>query len=812
MQTAQNASAQLRGLSDEDVAQRMAAGAVNKADLVTSRSLGQILRGNIFTLFNALLGSALLVIAFVGQWRDALFGLVMIANIAIGTIIEYRAKRTLDRLDTATQVPVRVIRAGQELSISSTQVVLDDLVRLGLGDQIPADADLLTCSGLAVDESMLTGESEPVSKKVGDQVLSGSTVVGGSALARISAVGRNAYVHRLAAQVRRFSRVRSELHASVNQVLTALTWIIIPIALLLFWNETRQLGGWHEVIADGTWQVAAVSAVAGVIAIVPDGLVLLTSVSFALAALTLARDRVLIQDLAAVEILARTDVVCLDKTGTITDGSVALDGVVEVTKFKGAMQALAAITAAPGASAMVEAIGRGLAHPDDGLPAADDPGPDDDHEMVIPFDSNRRWSGHRVNGVSWVLGAPEVLLAASKNKKINEQIRDLAATGARVLLLGRMPNTSTFGGDDEIPRGIRPALLILLRERARPDAAESLQYFDDQRMRLKLLSGDHPATVAAVGTGVWPAGAAQPQSLRGIDARELPRERADLAAAVEQEPIIGRATPERKREVIGALRSRGHTVAMVGDGVNDVLALKDADLGVATSRAAPATRAAARLVMLDGTFAAFPKVVDQGRRVLATLESVAVLFLTKTVYAVLLAVVVAVLSWPYPFLPRQLTLIAVLTVTVPAFAIVVTPHAGRYRRGLLDRVLAVAVPWGLVSGSAVLAAYGPLHLQGEQQQAGTAATLVLLVLGLWVLSIIARPWTRWRIVLVSSMAAAGLLTMVLPGLREFFELAWPMPSTMARVLLVVVFGAATIELVHRWRRWRPRARTDLKDR
>lgn len=769
------------GLSSADVAARVAAGKVNVTDEGSSRSLWAIVRGNLFTLFNAMLGVALVVVLSVGAWKDAVFGFVLLFNTLIGAVTEYRAKRTLDRLSILNGAEVTVIRDGAERQIPTREVVLDEVMRLRLGDQVPADGEVLSSAGLEVDESMLTGESEPVDKGAGDPVLSGSAVVAGSAIVRATKVGPDAYAQRLTAQVKQFSLVGSELRDGINKVLVLISWVIVPIALLLFWSQIRNVGGWHAAFVAGGWREAVVQAVAGIVGMVPEGLVLLTSINFALAAIILARRKVLVQELPAVEVLARVDVLCLDKTGTITDGTVELHELIELEQVAGARELLATVARDPGASPTAAAIASGLTE----VSAVA-------QEEVVPFSSARKWSGHRAESGSWVLGAPEVLLASRPDDDaVLARVGEVASSGARVLLLAHVDGELV---PDALPAQMRPALLAVLRERVRPDAAQTLEYFAEQGVEVKVISGDNPATVGAIAESVGLPGAAA-----AIDARTLGEDREQLREPVATGRVFGRVTPEQKRSLVHSLQDQGRTVAMTGDGVNDALALKDADLGIAMGSGAPATKAVARVVLLDGRFSTLPGVVAEGRRVIANMERVAALFLTKTTYAVLLAVVVALVAWPYPFLPRHLTLVGALTIGTPAFFLALAPNGQRYRQGFLDRVLQLAVPCGLICGTGVLVVYGTLHLRGEELQASTGATLTLILMALWLLGILARPWNWWRLILVAAMAIGAVLAVAIPFVRHFFALEWPTATTGWLILVVGLSGAALIEVAHRVR-------------
>lgn len=793
------------GLTGAEVAERESRGEVNLADNSSSRSLSEILRANVFTLFNAILTTALVIVLLTGSWQDGLFGFVLILNTAIGVVTEYRAKRTLDKLAILSADAVRVKRDGEELGIESARIVLGDQLLLRTGEQIPADAVVLASSGLEVDESMLTGESDPVGKTAGDVVLSGSFVVSGAASTEVVAVGEHAYANKLASQARKFSLAHSELRAGIDKILVVMTWIIIPLSLILMWSQIRTFGGFDQAFNDGTWRRAAVYAVAGVVAMVPDGLMLLTSMNFALAAIILARQQVLIQELPAVEILARVDVLCLDKTGTITDGSIVLDEVIELADVPGADQALAAIGQGGDSNATAQAIGAKLSGQ-----------PTDQVLDEVPFSSTRKWSAICTEQGTWLLGAPEILLANARADAgaVQEQVQSIAKGGARVVVLCHSGQGAASGlKEGKLPADLTPVRLVVLREQIRPDAAQTLSYFRDQGVDLKVISGDNPSTVAAIATEVDLAGGAA--QVGGMDARDLPDADAqDLTAlthALQSHSVFGRVTPEQKRAFVHALQSQGRTVAMTGDGVNDALALKDADLGIAMGNGAPATKSVARVVLLNGKFSTLPGVVAQGRRVIANMERVANLFLVKMTYAGLLSILVILLGWPFPFLPRHLTLISMLTIGIPAFVLALAPNSQRYRAGFLPRVLRFAIPAGLSAGLMSLVVFGVMHVSDgfTEAQANTGATIVMTLIGLWIIGCMARPLNWWKSLLIGLMVGGLALALGWDLPREFFELDLPSGKVWAVIAVSTVLGWLGIEAVHRWSAKRNRGPVDV---
>lgn len=789
-----------QGLSFKQVAQARAAGETNEFDNSSSRSIVAILRANVFTIFNAILASAVVVVLAVGSWKDAVFGFVLLLNTLTGTIAELRAKRALDNLAVLAAPTAHVIRDGEAKDIEVSQVVLGELLQLRSGDQVPADGQVLSSNGCEIDESILTGESVAVRKHENDQVLSGTTVIGGSARIRVTAVGEHSYANRLAVEARKYSVVTSELQEGTNRVLTWISWVIVPMTLLLLWSQLRVVGGISGALSSGQWKGAVVLAVAGVVGMVPQGLVLLTSVNFAAAAMTLARRKVLVQELPAVEVLARVDMLCLDKTGTLTSGAVELDHIEsclgsacadgdlgdspaagkvsdDTVAFgfgadDAARAALAYLVGGSEANATAGAIAAGLT----GLEPAQ-------ARYAIAFNSARKWSAVQTQAGAYVLGAPEIVLAGSEDSgsadsgstddAALERVKALAGMGKRVLVLAHSNQSLDQSENPTLPKDLTAALLVVLAEQVRPDAAQTLDYFKRQGVAVRVISGDNPVTVAAIAThlGLRNPDGSEPV---GVDARTLPaiEDTEALADALEKHTVFGRVTPEQKRAFVNALKSRGHTVAMTGDGVNDALALKDADLGIAMGNAAPATKAVSRLVLLNSQFDALPSVVAEGRRVIANMERVASLFLTKTTWAALLAAVVAITGFVYPFLPRQLTIVSSLTIGIPAFVLALAPTSQRYRAGFLARVLRLSVPAGVIMVAGVLCARLTLILMGaNRNQISSVCTLVLVSGGLWLLSLTARPWVWWRAALVGLMSSAALAVVLLAPLRSFFDLA-----------------------------------------
>jgi cation-transporting P-type ATPase E len=747
----------LDGLTDAQVAERTARGLTNDVPETASRSTRDIVRANVVTRFNILLGALLVVILAVAPIQDALFGIVLIVNTAIGIVQELRAKQTLDRLALLNAPRARVVRAGSVGEVAVDEVVLDDVLELHSGDQLVVDGELLAGNGLEIDESLLTGESDPVAKAPGDEVLSGSFVVAGTGRYRATRVGREAYATRLAEEAKRFTLVRSELRAGIDWILAAVSWSIAPTIAILFWSQLRLDVGIKEALRSG---------VAGTVGMVPQGLVLLTSVAFAIGVIRLGRRNVLVQELPAVEGLARVDTVCFDKTGTLTEGRLSVREL-ELLGGRDAAEPLGALAAAdPQPNATLAAIAAAYPPPA-GWTAAD----------VVPFSSARKWSAASFPGAgTWVLGAPDVVLG--DDEVVAGVVETHTSRGHRVVALAR---TDAVLDGRALPAGLEGVALVALGDTVRSDAADTLRYFAEQGVAAKVISGDHPRTVAAIAAEVGVPGASRP-----VDGRKLPEDPEELATVMEEHSVFGRVSPHQKRAMVAALQSRGHVVAMTGDGVNDVLALKDSDIGIAVGSGSSASRAVAQLVLMDGRFDTLPGVVGEGRRVISNIERVANLFVTKTVYAFILALSVGLLSRPFPFLPRHLTLVSTVTIGTPAFFLALSPTARRARSGFVRRVLMFAIPAGIAAAAATLGAYELAIIEETTLiESRTIATMVLAAVGMFALGIVSRPLTPPRRWLIGSMAALLVLAMLTPVGQGFFELNLPRAAVLFAGLGIV---------------------------
>ncbi len=768
------------GLTDAEVARRVAEGKSNAAPERATRSIADIVRANVFTRINAILGVLLLIVLATGSVINGLFGLLIVANSVIGMVQEIRAKQTLDKLAILGQAKPLVRRRSGTRALPPGEVVCDDIIELGPGDQIVVDGDLVEEHNVEVDESLLTGEADPIAKRVGDAVMSGSFVVAGTGAYRATNVGPESYAARLAQEASKFTLVKSELRNGINRILQFITYLLVPAGLLTIYTQL------FTTRAD--WRQSVLRTVGALVPMVPEGLVLMTSIAFAVGVIRLGQRRCLVQELPAIEGLARVDVVCADKTGTLTESGMRVRDVEELAApsetVADVLAALAAADTRPNAS--MQAIAETYSEPPGWMPTAS-----------APFKSATKWSGvsYRGHG-SWVIGAPDVLL--DPTSAAAQQAERIGSQGLRVLLLGA---AGVAVDHPDAPGDVTAVALVILEQKVRPDARETLEYFAAQGVSIKVLSGDNAVSVGAVAGELGLRGAA-------MDARHLPDDPAALADALESHTTFGRVRPDQKRAIVHALQSHDHTVAMTGDGVNDVLALKDADIGVAMGAGSPASRAVAQIVLLDNRFATLPYVVGEGRRVIGNIERVANLFLTKTVYSVLLALLVGtecLFSKPlradpllYPFQPIHVTIAAWFTIGIPSFILSLAPNNERAHPGFVRRVLLSALPSGLIVGVATfvsyLLAYRGRHATfQEQDQASTAALITLLVTALWVLAVVARPYQWWRVGLVAASGLAYVVIFTIPLARQKFLLDPSDVAVTSTALGIGVLGAAAIE-------------------
>ena len=743
------------GLTPEEVESRAAAGKINTAVAHTSRTVGQIIRSHVFTLFNLLNFVLAGLIVAVGSWRNLLFMGVVLSNIVIGIIQELRAKATIDRLTLLTAPRVRVLRGGRETGIGVEEIVQDDLMLLENGDQIASDA-VVTDGEIEVNEALLTGEADPILKRPGDELRSGSFVVSGHCRARVIHVGGENYVARLTAKAKEMKKVRSALMDAINWIIRFVGYIILPLGILMF---CKQFFGLGENITN-----AVVSTVSSAVGMIPEGLVLLTSVSLAVGVIKLASRKTLVQEMYSIESLARVDVLCLDKTGTITEGHMKLDEIVSLTD-EDVRPALSALSAAlddhnPTANAVREAF----------------PVSPDWHVLEkIPFSSARKYSAARFEEGCYALGAAEFLLA-DRGKSLDSRIQPTTEAGRRVLVFCR---AELSGG--AVVNAV-PLALLEFTDPVRKDAAQTFRYFQEQGVSIRVISGDSAGTVAAVAreAGLDVENAA---NLDGLTDEEV-------VALAERTTVFGRVSPSQKRSLVETLQSSGHTVAMTGDGVNDVLALKAADCSIAMAEGSAASRQVSQLVLLDSRFASLPGVVAEGRRVVNNMRRAASLYLVKTIYSALLTLCFLFMGTAWPFRPIQMTLIGALTVGLPSFFLALEPNGERVRSDFLLYVLTHAVPGAL---SIVLGVLGMTALRGACPMTGgqlsTLCALITGFVGFVVLFRVCVPFNWKRILLFTT--CFGLFILIVLFMGHFFMLT-PLPPELLPALLI---GCAAVTLL-----------------
>ncbi|MBN9104020.1 MAG: HAD-IC family P-type ATPase [Propionibacteriaceae bacterium] len=729
------------GLTSAEVAERVARGEVNELPPRSGRTTWDIVKANVFTRINFLLMLLFVMVLTTGSIVNALFGFLIIINSGIGIVQELRAKRTLDNLAVVGEGKPTVRRDGLAAELPREQVVLGDIIEIGPGDQIIVDGEVVEASYLEVDESLLTGESDAQEKRPGSEVMSGSFVVAGVGAFRATKVGHDSYAAKLTMEASKFSLVKSELQAGINQILRLITWLLIPVGLATIWVQ------WNQ---PGTWQDKVLSMAGALVPMVPEGLVLLTSLAFAVGVVRLGQQNVLVQELPAIEGLARVDVVCADKTGTLTENGLQfgdlelLDG--DEDTVRAALAQLAAADPRPNAS--VQALAHALPLSTDAWTVT----------AVAPFTSAKKWSGMSFAGHgNWVLGAADML--AAHGSTAAERAEEAGSTGRRVLLLAESDRAVDAA---DAPGTVTPRALVILEQKVRPEARGTLAYFAEQSVAVKVISGDNATSVGAV-TGSLGVDAGEV-----VDARFLPEDPEQFADKVEQASVFGRVTPQQKRQMVAALQSRGHNVAMTGDGVNDVLAIKDSDLGVAMGSGAAATRSVAQLVLLDDSFATLPGVVAEGRRVIGNIERVANFFLTKTMYSILLALFVALWRLPFPFVPIHISFVGWFTIGIPASILALAPNAERARPGFLRRVMSFSIPSGVVVAVATFLTYLLVRSPGADAvaatQASTATLLTLMIAGAWVMIATARPYEWWKLLMIAlCVLAAYLVIFWLPG-------------------------------------------------
>jgi len=778
-----------RGLSSREAEARLQKLGPPPED--SSRSLASIVAANTFTLFNAIIAAFFIVDIGLGLWADALFGVIAIVNSSIGIYQEKKAKETLDEIAVLVAPKARVVRDGATVELTANEVVPGDVVQVGPGDQLVADGEAIASRGMTMDESLLTGEADGIRKDEGDRVLSGSFCVSGSGHYVVDAVREQSYAGRLAGEAKTFRHPPSPLQEEVNRVIVASTYLMLPLAVALILSLHLREVPLHE---------AAQTATAGLITLIPEGLVLLMSVTFAVTAMRLAKRGTLVQQMSASESLASVDTICVDKTGTLTAGELRLIGVeyAEGIDPKSGAAALGRFAASAGdRNKTLETI------------AAEFPGKPGQVRGEVPFSSEWKWSGVSLDGGSggatYVMGAPDILAesgALTLPPGLAGKLEEETAAGRRVVVFGQ---TSEALPDDPAAKGaprLTPLALVVLEETLRPDAAATIATMREEEVDLKLISGDAKATVTAVAYAV---GVSKDAGV--IEGPDLPQDEEGLKRAALENTIFCRIKPEQKKSLVGALVGAGRYVAMIGDGVNDVPALKRARMAVAMGSGTQVTKGVADVVLLKDQFERLPEAVGEGRRIARNIHRLGRLYLTKTIYAAALILLVAVPGLAFPFLPRHLTIAALLTIGIPSFVLALMPSDGPLYRGrLLKALAAFAVPAGLATAAGSILSFFLVDTLagGTLEEGRTAATTTLIVLGLAFVLLLERGPGRehiavqgYMLVMVISLAAIFALALGIGPVRDFFEMTMLSSGQWFLALLSAAAGLTVASLL--WR-------------
>ena len=815
----------MTGLTDEQVNERIEQGKVNADENPNTRTYKQIVRENTLTFFNFLNLVLLVLVLLVGSYKNAFFVCIIIINTLIGIAQEIRAKKTIDKLAILTAKKSIVIREGKKWTVPTEELVLDDLVCLKTGDQVPADAKVLEGS-VEVNESLLTGESDNLPKNVGDELFSGSFVTAGEACCQIIHVGKDNYAAQITSEAKEFKRHNSELKNSLNAILKVISIIIVPLGALLFYKQYYIVGN--------TFKASVVSMVAGVLGMIPEGLVLLTSVALTLGALVLANKKTLVQELYCIETLARVDTLCLDKTGTITEGTMCVERVEpwdesllrNLTEDKeepdeGGMlqdqeiQPENAETQNPDTGSQTEAD---QAENIDEMTALQDIHEIEDMmgnlmyvlkdqnatidalrkrfptktsmtpEHIIPFSSDRKYSGAVFEDRgTYLMGAAQFLFPEGR-EEILDVCQKYAQEGLRVLTLA---HSSQMAEGTELPANLEPVALLLLTDVIREEAPDTLKFFDSQEVDLKVISGDDPVTVSAIAKR---AGLKNAESY--VDATTLETEE-DLEEAVSKYSVFGRVTPQQKKEMVQALQKQGHTVAMTGDGVNDVLALKEADCSIAMAQGSDAAKNIANVVLLDSNFASMPHIVNQGRRVVNNIRTAASMFLIKTMFSVMLSLLTIFFGNTYPFEPIQMSLISACAVGIPTFLLAQENNYDKIDHTFLRHVFLNAFPAAITISSCVFAIM--LVCQNVYHSNAMLSTACVLVTG-WnymaALKTVYAPLNTYRKVIIYGMqfiffAAAVMFQKLLAlGSLDF--------GLIILVFILMTFAPVLIDVITSW--------------
>lgn len=762
----------IQGLSAQQVEAARQAGQINVDTSVKSRSYGQIARENICTLFNAVNFILAVLVFLTGSYKNMLFMLVIVINTIIGIVQEIRSKITTDKLAILTESVITAMRDGKEVEVPAHELVLGDVIKLGRGDQVPADA-LVVEGECQVNESLLTGESKMIRKTVNDELMSGSFINAGSVWARVEHVGADNYAAKITNEAKQRKAINSEIMTSLNAIIKFVSIGMFPIGILLFCITYFS----HGV----AWDSAILSTVSALVGMIPEGLILLTSTVLAVAVIRLAKHQVLVQQLYCIETLARVDVLCLDKTGTITTGAMKVVSVEPITTSAD----VASVTQAGEIFASLAASDEDPNETAQALQHYFANTPKQKATRVIPFSSERKYSGATLaDGNSYVMGATQFVLASAPEALAQVQLQlDELAKRSRVLVLARVPGFDENGAIIKATSQITPLAFICIEDEIRPTAAQTIRYFIDQGVTLKVISGDDPATVSGIAERVG-----IPHAQAYVDAATLTSDEA-IDQAMDTYAVFGRVRPEQKKAFVLALQKRGHTVAMTGDGVNDVLALKASDCSVAMASGSDAARNVAQLVLVDNDFASMPRVVAEGRRAINNLQRSASLFLVKTLLSITLAVIFILLPWQYPFVPIQMTLISAFTIGLPSFVLALQPNHDIVRGKFLTNCVVHSIPGALCAVVSVLltcsVGYNVFHM--NYGEVSTVCVLLLACIGVLLVIRLSLPFNALRVALLVVILVGLMGCVCLLG--HLFDIASFTPAMLG---LLGVLGAASI--------------------
>lgn len=745
-----------KGLSEEEVELRIQNGQVNKSCDVASKTYGEIIRENVLTFFNGLNLCLAACVAWVHSYRNMLFLGVVFWNTLIGIVQEIRAKKVLDHMALLLESKVFVWRSQKRKQVLSHEVVMDDWIELHMGEQVCADVRILEGS-CEVDESMLTGESDAVKKKAGDHIFSGSTVLSGQAMAKVTAVGEQSYANRLVLEAKKNKKTKSEIRDALDKIVKLLSVVVVPLGIAMFAKQ--------RFVLNLSVQAAVVKAVASVINMIPDGLVLLASMVMALGVLRLSKQKAIVQGLYSIENLARVDVLCLDKTGTITEGNMEWEETILLTGQDIEEEMCAYLTAMQEENATTAAIrsvyGKAVTWK---------------VQTIEPFSSERKWGAVTfLEQGSYALGAPEVLLG-EEQKQYQEQLDMYVEQGKRVVVFGKLEQGNL---ETKTIEKVKPLAFLVVRDKIREHAEETFQYFQEEGVRLIVISGDHPKTVMQIAKRAGLANAEQ-----YIDARTI-KTSEDMAIAVKNNTVFGRVTPKQKKEIVMELQKQGHSVAMTGDGVNDVLALKQADCGIVMDSGCDVARKTAKVVLEGSDFSVMPKILAEGRRAIHNLERSSCLFLTKTTFSALLLLLFLVVNVNYPLQPIQMTLIGALSIGIPAFLLALEPNYQVVTGSFLKKVFSKAVPTGMMALLNIgIVVVGTYLFRFSEEVTSTMTAVGVASANFVLLFHLCEKWNIWKVAMMIGLVLLFLGAIYFAG-SIFYFVRLPLKAI---VLLVAIIA------------------------